>query len=301
MMSQRPSGSAPASASKMRSEPETWSARVMTARPPAFSTRRRSPRNRSPPRPCRGSAACARRMTCTIIGSPAMSASGLPGSRVEAMRAGMTIRMRLSAIGPECAAAAACRSQIHYGSRGYTGCQRRGKPAICAPSHRTNSLPSRPWSEAQMNSFEMNKILGAVLGTCLGVGRLEHRVRRGLRARQARQARIRHRGAREGARRRRSEGAGAAGGADRASCSPSADIGRGRTPRRSAASATPSTRAAGTCVGPNLWGVVGRAEGARSRASTIRPGMKAKGGNWTVRRSERVHCQTPRPWFRAPP
>ena len=41
-------------------------------------------------------AACARRITCTIIGSPAMSRSGLPGSLVEAMRAGM--RMRTSAI-----------------------------------------------------------------------------------------------------------------------------------------------------------------------------------------------------------
>ena len=38
----------------------------------------------------------ARRITCTIIGTPAISASGLPGSRVEAMRAGM--RMRISAI-----------------------------------------------------------------------------------------------------------------------------------------------------------------------------------------------------------
>src|ERR1700724_1994787 len=41
-------------------------------------------------------AACARRSTCTIIGTPAISASGLPGNLVEAMRAG--IRMRISAI-----------------------------------------------------------------------------------------------------------------------------------------------------------------------------------------------------------
>src|SRR5580692_5240267 len=42
-------------------------------------------------------AACARRSTWTIIGKPEISASGLPGNRVEAMRAGM--RMRISAIG----------------------------------------------------------------------------------------------------------------------------------------------------------------------------------------------------------
>ncbi len=35
-------------------------------------------------------ASSARRMTCTIIGRPAISASGLPGRRVDAMRAGMT-------------------------------------------------------------------------------------------------------------------------------------------------------------------------------------------------------------------
>ena len=40
------------------------------------------------PRP----AASARRSTCTIIGVPAMSASGLPGSRVAAIRAGMMMR-----------------------------------------------------------------------------------------------------------------------------------------------------------------------------------------------------------------
>jgi hypothetical protein len=35
-------------------------------------------------------AASARRSTCTIIGCPAISASGLPGSRRAAMRAGIT-------------------------------------------------------------------------------------------------------------------------------------------------------------------------------------------------------------------
>src|SRR5258705_574289 len=54
------------------------------------------------------------------------------------------------------------------GLAGYTGCQDGGKPAISAPSHRTiRAFP--PGAKLKMNSFEMNKVLGAVLGTCLGV------------------------------------------------------------------------------------------------------------------------------------
>ena len=43
--------------------------------------------------------ASARRSTWTIIGTPAMSRSGLPGSRVAAMRAGISTRVRFSVIG----------------------------------------------------------------------------------------------------------------------------------------------------------------------------------------------------------
>jgi hypothetical protein len=39
----------------------------------------------------------ARRQTCTIIGSPAISTIGLLGSRVAAMRAGMRINVRVIA------------------------------------------------------------------------------------------------------------------------------------------------------------------------------------------------------------
>ena len=63
------------------------------------SRRRRSPRvsvaTATRPMP----AASARRITCTIIGWPAISASGLPGRRVAAMRAGISTRMRGSIIG----------------------------------------------------------------------------------------------------------------------------------------------------------------------------------------------------------
>src|SRR5438445_669334 len=81
---------------RRRSEPETWSPRVITARPPAFSTQAATTSESVATTTSPSRAACARRSTWTIIGSPAMSSSGLPGSLVEAMRAGMT--MRTSAI-----------------------------------------------------------------------------------------------------------------------------------------------------------------------------------------------------------
>jgi len=66
-----------------------WSDRVITASPPARVTAsaiaRASVATATGPMP----AAHARRQTCTIIGSPAMSASGFPGRRCAPMRAGM--------------------------------------------------------------------------------------------------------------------------------------------------------------------------------------------------------------------
>ena len=61
----------------------------------------RSPPPRSPgcrwrPRPGQFPLPRARRSTWTIIGKPAMSISGLPGRRVEAMRAGISTRVRVS-------------------------------------------------------------------------------------------------------------------------------------------------------------------------------------------------------------
>ena len=73
----------------MRSEPVGRSGSVITARPPAASTA--SAISWSPQATTTGPtpAATARRHTCTIIGAPAISASGFPGSRVEASREGI--------------------------------------------------------------------------------------------------------------------------------------------------------------------------------------------------------------------
>jgi cytochrome c len=53
----------------------------------------------------------------------------------------------------------------------YTGCQRGGKPAMCRPARCGSSPDSAEipafGAEAAMDSFEINKILGALLFTCL--------------------------------------------------------------------------------------------------------------------------------------
>jgi hypothetical protein len=85
----RPSGSRRSTASKIRSEPEGWSERVITASPPAARTasaiRPESVATATGPIP----ASTARRQVCTTIGAPPISARGLFGSRVAARRAGM--------------------------------------------------------------------------------------------------------------------------------------------------------------------------------------------------------------------
>src|SRR5688572_26138635 len=108
-------------------------------------------------------AAWARRITCTIIGWPAMSASGFPGNRVEAIRAGM--RTRMSAI---------LSRHSRYRDRQQ---QVVGSPVIRVARGEANRLfvrrrQRRPpvigsFHVNAMDSFELNKILGAILGTCL--------------------------------------------------------------------------------------------------------------------------------------
>ena len=132
-MPQRPSGSALASASKIRSDPETWSARVITARPPAFSTQ----------------AKIASESVATTT-APAPAAFGAPQHMHDHRRAG-DVGQRLagqpgrghpgrnhdenvgSAMGPDVGlwmgqrttAPAETRAKCRVVSAGYTGCQRQ--------------------------------------------------------------------------------------------------------------------------------------------------------------------------------
>ena len=69
----------------------------MTAVPPALSTAATTRRSSAATITGPTSDSIARRQTWTIIGSPEISASGLPGRRVEAMRAGIkTIGLAMS-------------------------------------------------------------------------------------------------------------------------------------------------------------------------------------------------------------
>jgi cytochrome c len=54
--------------------------------------------------------------------------------------------------------------------RGYTGCQEPGNRVIHPAAARSlRPFLRRVWSLDAMDSFELNKIMGAVLGTCLGL------------------------------------------------------------------------------------------------------------------------------------
>ncbi len=126
----------------------------------------------------------------------AMSASGLPGSRVEAIRAGMMVRTSWSAIGfLNSAVGSMCRTgrnplKSDVGLAGYTGCQKPGNRVI--PSARRTvaaAFPCRVWSLDAMDSFELNKIMGAILGTCLGSPVAEHRGQCDLPSRDSRPSR----------------------------------------------------------------------------------------------------------------
>src|ERR1035438_8338546 len=136
----------------------------MIARPPDFSTAAATASESVATTASPILAACARRSTWTIIGRPAISARGLPGRRLEAMRAGM--RMTVSGIG-----FGAGPERMSRGPRRLYGLPERRQNGICPP-------PPSPWrcplpvralrgSLISMNSFELNKVLGAILGTCL--------------------------------------------------------------------------------------------------------------------------------------
>src|ERR1700687_5332906 len=123
-------------------------------------------------------AASARRSTWTIIGRPAISNSGLPGRRVAALRAGISTRVRVlvirvesghggeqagndgdgSKVGAFIRVARARATRYLIVARGAV----RKPDSCCFPrpfSRPKIDLPA--WSLSKMDSFELNKILGA--------------------------------------------------------------------------------------------------------------------------------------------
>src|SRR5580704_17185644 len=163
----------------------------MTARPPELSTATaisaESVATTTGPMP----AACARRRTCTIIGSPAISASGLPGNLVEAMRAGM--RMRISAIG--------------MSPRWLYGLQAAPQTGYLCTAHLS---PAEPFSDEFVRNKQNSRCRA---GNLPALACRPYRLRRHLHAGSPGQARLRD--CREGGAARRGRRGGAEGSADR--------------------------------------------------------------------------------------
>jgi cytochrome c len=149
---------------------------------------------------------------------------------------------------------------------------RRRKPRLPAPS-----ITLRASFEA-MDSFEVNKILGAILGTCLGIlainiaagaifapeklakpgyeAAVQEQTPSGKPAEQEKQQPIEQLLA-------------------------NADMKRGENSAKKCQACHTFNKGGRNLVGPNLWGVVGRPR-ASEPGFNYSAAMKAKGGNWTI-------------------
>jgi cytochrome c len=129
-----------------------------------------------------------------------------------------------------------------------------------------------------MDSFELNKILGAILGTCLGV--LSINIAAGAIFAPGKLAKPGYEIAVPEVK-----------GGDVKPAEQeqkpitellaNADIGRGENSAKKCAACHTFAKGGRTLVGPNLWGVVGRAK-ASEAGFNYSAALKSKGGNWTV-------------------
>ena len=246
------------SASKMRSEPDGWSARVITARPPAFSTAAAMVSSSVATTTGPSLAASARRSTCTIIGTPAISASGLPGRRVEAMRAGIRIgRIRTSASMP-CEAGRVIRVARGEENRLFV---RRRRVLRSSP---LPSFQQEPIRDGFLRTQQNPRCRARHLSRAAFA---QYRGRRDVRAARAGKAGLRDRGP--------GRTAGGKPGEQAPAEEPlpvrlaSADVERGENDAKKCQACHTFGKGEPNRVGPNLWGVVGRPR-RRRRASIIR-------------------------------
>ena len=130
-----------------------------------------------------------------------------------------------------------------------------------------------------MDSFELNKILGALLGTCLVL--LSLNITAGAIFAPHKPAKPGYDIAVQEAAPAGKPGAPAAPEEPIAKLLASADVGRGEASAKKCIACHTFGKGEPNRVGPNLWGVVGRAK-ASVTGFNYSAALKAKGGQWTI-------------------
>jgi cytochrome c len=173
---------------------------------------------------------------------------------------------------------------MSQGPPAYTGCKSAGKPAISAPPWEfsrgfTRHLAATPRAlQVSMDSFELNKIMGALLGTCLFV--LSVNIVSGAIFAPGKVEKPGY----EIAVPETPAGGAPAGPAEPekpiAELLASSDAAKGENAAKKCAACHTFNKGGTNRVGPNLWGVLNRPK-ASEAGFNYSAAMKGKGGEWT--------------------